>query len=275
MRLDASRYSLFCTNPEEFRLRYIWNHSTSRSGGDFSLRSFGRRRGSAFHEMSEGADDKQALAKAYGTDAVKTADLMNEANEAYNKQTAVNILWREKEFVIPIPDSPHEMMGRVDCMAERPHVQPFILDFKTTKYRTKDDFAHHCEKLRMSPQVDFYLLAHPEVTEFIYRVLLKMPATTKRPAWVRIAEISATRQPFELKAMQRSVHMACETIEFWKREFGIEKPWPRAITLPVSWDMYGYASIYQRDQYEGCEWEGFEKRQEHLDCMREPDDRNL
>jgi hypothetical protein len=272
LKIDASRYSLFLTNPEEFRLRYIWNLTTSKAGGDLSLRSFGRRRGTALHLLTEGQEPDAAMRKALGDDAVNTAILMHEANSKYDEATALEVMWREKEFLIPIPDSPHQMMGRVDCMAQRPGSDPFILDLKGSKHRTKSDFYALCEGYRRSPQVDFYLIAHPEVREFVFRILMKTPATKTKKSFIKIQESTARRQPFQLRAVQRNVHMVCETIEFWTKSFGVEKPWPAAVKLPTSWENYSYAGIYQRDMYDEVIPDGFEPRKEHLDCMMEEEE---
>lgn len=268
MKIDASRYSLFLTNPEEYRLKYLWNLSPSMAKDAADLSTYGRRRGTAFHEMTDGKDAGDL--KHLGDTAVKTASLMHEANQDFGKDTTV--IWREKEFNIAIPDSQHRMVGRIDQLVER-WDERFILDLKTSKHRTKEDMSRLFDAYRQSPQVDFYLLAVPEVEKFVYRILSKktVAPSKKNPKpepVVEIHEIEVYRQKFELAATQRSVDMVCDTIEFWVGAFGIEKPWPRAIALKVAPENYSYSSIYQRSMFEGAEWEGFEKRTEHLDCMK-------
>lgn len=267
MKIDSSRYRLFLTNPEEYRLRECWN-IVPQGGGATSLSTFGRRRGTAFHELTEGASAEDLC--HLGDTAVATAEMMHSANEEYGRDTVV--LWREKEFDIPIPGSPHRMVGRVDTMVER-YEETFILDFKTSKHRTKEDMRSHLDGLQQSPQVDFYLSAHPEVSKMVYRVLSKKPATSpKKPATIVISEIECRRQKWQLEAFQYGVHMVCTTIEFWKKEFGITRPWPRAVKLPISSELYGYNDlVYQRPIYPGMEdgLEGYTTRIEHLDCLKE------
>lgn len=265
MKIDASRYRLFMTNPEEYRLREVHGHTPTARMDVSDLLTTGRRRGTAFHELTDGKDVSEL--GHLGEGAVKTAVMMHEANQEYSKDTTV--LWSEKEFDVAIPDSPHRMVGRVDSLVKRGDGPPYIRDFKTTKYRTKEDMARYRDELYQSPQVDFYLIGIDEpVSEFIYQILWKKPATTTKPAEIHISELPVLRQPYELRAMQRSVHMACQTIEMWIKEFGTELPWPRAIKLPVSSDFYPYAPIYQRPMYDGYQPEGFEQRTEHLDCMK-------
>lgn len=258
MKIDASRYSLFLTNPEEYRLRYLWNLTPSAAADASDLSTFGRRRGTAFHELVDGRTPEDV--KHLGETAVKTATLMHQANENFGKDTTV--IWRERGFDIAIPDSPHRMVGRVDQLVER-WEERFILDLKTSKHRTKEDLGRLLDGYRQSPQVDFYLLALPEVGKFVYRILSKNPK-----GMVDIRETEVTRQKYELAALQRSVHMACETILFWIDRFGIEKPWPRAVALRVAPENYSYAPLYLRSMYEGATWDGFETRTEHLDCMK-------
>lgn len=269
MKIDASRYKLFLTNPEEYRIREIFGHTPAKRNDVADLMTTGRRRGTAFHELTDGKDVSEL--GHLGEGAVKTAQMMHEANQEYSKN--VRVIWTEKEFDVAIPGSPHRMVGRVDSLVERME-RTFIRDFKTTKYRTKEDMQRYRDELSQSPQVDFYLIGVDEpVSEFVYQILFKKPAVQLKdrikPAEVLITELEVHRQPYELRAMQRSVHMICETIEFWMKTFGAEQPWPRAIKLPVSPEMYPYAPIYQRLMYDGCDLAGFEQRVEHLESMRE------
>lgn len=266
MKIDASRYKLFLTNPEEYRIREIYGHTPTARMDVSNLLTTGRRRGTAFHELTDGKDVSEL--EHLGEGAVKTAQMMHEANEEYSRDTEV--IWKEKEFDVAIPDSPHRMVGRVDSLVKRGERGPFIRDFKTTKYRTKEEMQRYRDELSQSPQVDFYLIGIDEpVSEFVYQILWKKPATTTKPAEIQISELEVRRQPYELRAMQRSVHIVCETILFWESQFGTEDPWPRAIKLPVSPDMYPYSPIYQRPMYEGAEIDGFEQRVEHLESMKE------
>jgi hypothetical protein len=266
VKIDASRYRTFMTNPEEYRLRELWNLVPESSGGQVSCLTFGRRRGSAFHDLLDG---RIVLDETYGADAVETAREMFAANKVFDAKFEENmeqqLVWREKGFCIPIEGSRHYMVGRADAMLTRLG-EPFILDCKTTKARTKAEMQVYRDNLSQSPQVDFYLSAFPEARRFVFRVLWR---DAKKA--VQISELEVTRQKWELAAFQRGVHMVATLIEFWRDRFGIDKAWPRAISLPVAPERYQYASIYQRNLYAGMEQnlEGFETRREHLAVMEE------
>ena len=85
--------------------------------------------------------------------------------------------------------------------------------------------------------------------------------------------MEVTRSEWELKAFQRYVAMTCDTIELWQERYGIEQPWPRAISLAVAPENYQFSPIYQRAIYEGMQdgMEGFHKRVEHLSLDVEAD----
>lgn len=262
MRIDSSRYRLFRENPEEYRLKELWKIVPDGSGQP-SFSSHGRRRGTAFHDLMDGKEPDASL----GEDAIATARSMYETNKTYGRDTKV--LWQEREFDIAIPDSPHRMVGRVDSMVER-YEEVFIQDYKTTRNRTKAEMDDYRSKLQQSPQVDFYLCAHPEASKLVYRILWKKP--TKAGPVINISEVTCTRTQWQLDAFRRGVHMTCETIEMWIGRFGIEKPWPVAIALPVSPEMYSYKDdVYGRNIYTVEGLEGYRPRVEHLDCLKTPE----
>lgn len=264
MKIDATRYRLFMTNPEEYRIREVWGHVPESRHDVNSLMTYGRRRGSAFHYMTDGTPAEEL--DHLGESAVETAKLMFEANNAYGRD--VEVVWKEQEFDIAIPGSPHRMVGRIDSRVRR-YDEEYIQDYKTSKHRTKAEWKVYKDELYLSPQVDFYLLAQPDLRKFVFRILSKAPATKTQPHRIEIQELEVYRQAYELKAFQRSVHMACCTIEYWKKNFGVADPWPRAIALKVAPENYPYAPLYSRTMYPDVEWEGFEKRVEHLDCLKE------
>lgn len=260
MKIDSSRYRLFRENPEEYRLKELWKIVPDGSGQP-SFSSHGRRRGTAFHDLMDGKEPDVSL----GEDAIATARSMYETNKTYGHNTKV--LWQEREFDIAIPDSPHRMVGRVDSMVER-YDETFILDFKTSRNRTKSDMQDYRTKLAQSPQVDFYLAAHPEATKLVYRILWKQPK--KSGPVINISELTCTRTKWQLDAFRYSVHQVCETIEMWVERFGKTRPWPRAIALPVSPEMYSYKDdVYGRNIYTVEGLEGYRPRVEHLDCLKE------
>lgn len=263
MKIDSSRYRLFRENPEEFRLKEMWKIVPESSGSGTSFITFGRRRGSAFHDLMDGKEPDAS----YGSDAITTAKSMYEANRLYGRDTTV--LWTEKEFDIPIPDSTHRMVGRIDSLVER-YGEIFVQDYKTTRNRTQAEMDDYRSKLQQGPQVDFYLSACPEATKLVYRILWKKP--TKNGPEIKISELTCTRTKQQLAAFQYGVHMTCWTIENWVKEFGIRRPWPKAVALPVSPEFYGYKDdVYGRDIYTVEGLEGYKPRVEHLDCLKTPE----
>lgn len=286
MKIDASRYRLFMTNPEEFRIKYLWNIAADAGKGQAGLITFGRRRGSAFHDLLDGVRDAGLLSDKYGKDAYERALLLFDADQAYSARLLDEVVWREKEFCKNLPPvgggtfppigigNHHQIVGRIDTRMHR-FDEDFILDYKTTKQRTKADMQNYRNALAQSPQVDFYMLASG-LRKFIFRILW---AETKKVDGVpikvaRVSELEVTRAEWELKAFQRSVSMICDTIETWVSRYGIEQPWPRAIALAVAPENYQYAPLYQRAIYEGMRetLEGFHERVEHLDLNVEGED---
>lgn len=278
MKIDASRYRLFMTNPEEFRIKYLWNIAADSGKGQAGLITFGRRRGSAFHDLLDGVRDPILLSSKYGKDAYARALLLFDADQAYSARLLDEVVWREKEFCKNLPHLQgecciHQLVGRIDTRMHR-FDEDFILDYKTTKQRTKSDMQNYRNALAQSPQVDFYMLASG-LRKFVFRILW---AETKKVDGVptkvaRVSELEVTRAEWELKAFQRSVSMICDTIEIWVSRYGIEQPWPRAIALAVAPENYQFAPIYQRAIYEGMResMDGFHERVEHLSLNIEDD----
>lgn len=257
-KIDASRYRLFRTNPEEYRLRYLWNIAADSGKGQHSLITFGRRRGSAFHDLLDGKP-YAGLEEKYGDTAAQVALEMYEENQAYSARILDEVLWREKEFCKSLPGSSHKMVGRIDTLMRR-YAEEFPLDYKTSKARTKADMQSYRDAHAQSPQVDFYMLA-TGIRRFVFRILWK---DSKKK--IHISELEVRRAEWELKAFQRSVVMVADTIQDWIQKYGIEQSWPRADKLAVAPENYQYAPIYQRNIYPGMPdcLEGFHSRQEHL-----------
>src|SRR5579859_6048874 len=60
MKIDATRYTMFWQNPEKYRLREVWKLAPKepKPGTFASLLTYGRRRGTCFHELMDGAYPK-------------------------------------------------------------------------------------------------------------------------------------------------------------------------------------------------------------------------
>ena len=172
MKIDATRYKLFLTNPEEFRIKYLWNIAADSGTGQHALITFGRRRGSAFHDLLDGVRDAQLLSDKYGKDAYERALLLFEADQMYSARLLDEVVWREKEFCKRLfqayrESTDHYIVGRIDTLMHRFN-EEFLLDYKTTKKRTKADMQNYRNALAQSPQVDFYMLA-TGIRKFVFR----------------------------------------------------------------------------------------------------------
>jgi hypothetical protein len=169
------------------------------------------------------------------------------------------ILLHEKTFEYRIPDSPHSMVGRVDEIARRDG-EPIVKDCKSTKQRTKTELKRKGEEYTKGVQVPFYLVGSRTfggglaTNTFIYYLV------EQRKSGVEIYEFPTSRTNLELKEFARSVHQTAETILFYKREFGLEKPWP---ILPEVFNS-GYAPLYGHKLYEDYVPEGYQSKREHL-----------
>lgn len=277
MKIDSSRYVMFWTNPDRYRLRECWKLAPVEPKPESfaGLMTFGRRRGTAFHDLREfafqGLTQEDAIAKVkekkdvLGESAIAAAVRMDSAvRDAYPNET---YLAHEALFEYPIPDSPHSMVGRIDHILPRDSENPQVGDWKTSKRRTKKDFAALCAKYVGSPQVGFYLLGARtlgfETGRFLYRVV--QDSARNKSARAEIAEHIATRTSLELKQLERSVHLTCELITYLKTEYGTVKPWP---VLFEPFDR-GYSTMLGQQMYPDFMPDGFQPKVEHLENMED------
>lgn len=272
MKIDATRYNLFWQSPEKYRLREIWKLAPKepKAGTFASLLTYGRRRGTCFHEMLDGlyrqvdpATTVQELRDGgFGEKEIKAATAMVTAvNERYADE---EVLAHEVLFESHIPDSPHSLVGRIDRII-RVDGAVFVKDYKTSKKRSKTDTGYRGGEYCRGAQVDFYLLGARalgfEPAGFIYSLVSSGDDRTG----VSIAEFPTNRTSLQLKSFQRGIHQTCELIQFMKDQFGIEKPWPN---LPTRFDS-DYAAILGQNMYEDYMPEGFTPKREHLELMQE------
>ena len=277
MKIDASRFSMFWANPERYRLREIWKLTPKEPSMDSfaGLLSFGRRRGTCFHELMDadyrGILEPQAVQDLIDGDFEEKAIATGLRMKAAVKTRYFNetYLAHESLFEYQIPGSPHIMTGRIDHILSDED-GPVIGDWKGSNSPTKKEMQKKIETYKNSAQVDFYLIGATTLGfntgRFLYRVLENVPRRPPKIAHVKIHEAWTERTGLQLDRFSQYVHVTCEMIEFLKRTFGVENPWP---VLHEPFDR-GYGAILGRKRVEGLELpEGFTEKIEHLESMME------
>lgn len=277
MKIDASRFTQFWANPDRYRLREVWKLAPEEAkvGTFASLLTYGRRRGTAFHEILDAAH--RGVSEAEAVQSLKDGGFDEKPIEAAKRMAArvrelypnETYLLHESVFEYQLPSSPHVLTGRVDHVFERDG-EVLIGDWKTTKHRTKKDFANLVANYCGGPQVGFYLLGVRSLgftpTRFLYRVVQDR-RSSKSPG-ISITEHFTERSGFELRRLERDVHITCELIEWMKQTFGVENSWP---CLYEPFDR-GYGSILGRKMYSGYTPDGFTEKIEHLSTMMQDED---
>lgn len=271
MKIDATRYSLFWSNPERYRLRELWKLSPIEPKPDtwaYKMQ-FGRRRGTCFHELMDAAyrgvpecEEVDSLIEAGFLDQ-EIAVAVEMSRVAIERDKGLEILAHETLFEVQIPDSPHSITGRIDRIL-RDEKGVLIEDFKTSGETTKEKFAAKVKEYLESAQVPFYMLGAVGVGEGLNTRRFRYCMVTKRKSGVEIQPFETTRTVLQLREFFRSVHQTCQTIEFYKREFGIERPWPQ---LAERYDR-GYGAIMGSRMFADYTPEGFEPKIEHLPTMK-------
>lgn len=268
MKIDATRYNLFWQNPERYRLREIWKLSPIEpAAGTFaSLLTYGRRRGTCFHELQDaayrGIEQSAAISElrdgGFGDKEITAAVRMAaRVREVYPNET---YLAHEVLFEYPIPNSPHSMVGRIDGIMSDDDGY-YVSDWKTSKDRPKKDIGYKLDEYCRGAQVPFYLLGAStlgfETKRFLYRLVVD------GKKGVEIIPRFTTRTGLQLKAFAEGVHITCELIQWMRATFGIEKPWPQLA------ETFGadYEPIYAKPMYPDFVPDGFEPKKEHLSLM--------
>ncbi len=270
MKIDSSRYTMFWSNPERYRLREIWKLSPKEPPADSfaALLTFGRRRGTCLHEMRDARYYGRTLDQAaqelrdggFGEKEIAVARQMAEKiEEAYPHE---QYLAHECLFEWKIPDSPHSMVGRIDGIVDLDG-EVFILDWKSSKPRSKADRARKLEEYCRGAQVSFYLLGARslgfEPRGFEYRLV----SSGRDNSGVQIDALRTNRTGLELAKFARGVSMTCDLIEFMKEKFGVQRSWP---TLPEVFKT-GYEGLEGSLMFDDFVPEGYEPRREHLVLM--------
>jgi hypothetical protein len=244
VRISYSRYSAYLTNPERYRLQYVLG-LTPEGDESPSTTNIGRRRGRCFHEIYEGKKTREELIETYGLQLVERCERMKEVVPDLGPLVLV-----ETSFDIPIGDGKHSIVGRIDHGFTLDD-QFRIGDFKSTKgTRTKKDFAEYLAEMETSSQSHFYLYAVRHLgmpTElFRYHVVLDRKDKDHKPTYFPL-DLPVTG-PATLDRTMAEVYAACEAIEFLRKQYGEEKPWPHSNNWPCCGDKFfcGYSGICGR-----------------------------
>lgn len=272
MRIDSSRYTMFWSNPERYRLREVWKLAPIEPApGTFaSLLTFGRRRGTCFHEFRDGAYRQVPIEQTvqelkdggFGDKEIAVARAM--AEEAKRVYPDESYLAHEVLFEYAIPDSPHFMVGRIDSIV-RDMDDSFILDWKTSKYRPKDERTRKLEEYCRSAQVGFYFLGARTLGFDPKRFEYRLVFSERNNTGVSVESLSTERSGLQLAAFARQVAMTCDLIEWMKATFGVEKPWPSLSEVFKT----GYESLEGSKLYKDYMPDGFQSKVEHLELMKE------
>lgn len=270
MKIDSSRYTMFWSNPERYRLREIWKLAPIEpAAGTFaSLLTFGRRRGTCLHELLDAAyrgvtefEAVQSLKDGgFGDKEIEIAKRMAAAvTERYKDEER---LAHEALFEYPIPGTPHSLVGRIDGI-HRLDGEVFINDYKSSKPRSKRDLAFKLDSYCLGFQPSFYLLGARALGFECKRFRYVLVSGGGQDPRIQIHERYVERTSLELAEFARQVAMTCDLIEWMKATFGVEKPWPQ---VPGPFDS-DYAPIAGRKLYKGYIPEGFQPKREHLSSM--------
>jgi len=267
MKIDSSRLNLFYQNPDRFRLRELCRLSPKEPAANTwaATLSFGRRRGTAFHELMDAAyrqvPENEAIESlnsgGFSAKEIEVATAMYRAATA--RYSSDEYLAHEVLFEAAIPNSPHSIVGRIDSVVRRDG-EVFIRDYKTSKYRSKADLARKGEEYCRSTQVGFYLAGARSLgfdpTRFVYSVL----HSGRDNSGISISEFSTTRTSLQLNELMRTVDQTCEMILWLKEKYGIQRSWPN---LPERFTT-GYEEILGHPAYPGFVPDGFEPKVDHL-----------
>lgn len=281
MKIDNSRFVAFWSNPELYRLIYERNIVPRQVNYHYG-------RGILLHELAEARNKEMAQIKAFaGAVKQKISDKSKNMGEAlfaayrrrWDGDTTVQLMLEEGkplaevEFDIPIPGSPHSIVGRMDEIVQYKG-EPWVGDIKTANAKSSEpkkkiEFGY-------SSQPVFYInaarmMGYP-VKGMIYRVVTEH-APPKH--WL----IETKRTEYQLQQGLISIHQTCETILHFRRTFGTEKPWPHNWTYPCNYPQWNgdptceYAGICQRPSYDWTEEDlaNFTTRIDHLEVLRGTD----
>lgn len=263
---------MFWSNPERYRLREIWKLAPIEPKSDSfaALLTFGRRRGTCFHELLDaayrGVPENEAIQSlkdgGFGEREINVARQMAErVRELYPSE---KYLAHESLFECDIPGSPHKLLGRIDHILERDG-ETIVGDWKSSKPRSKRDIASKADEYCKSVQVGFYLLGARQLGFDCQRFLYRLVQSGTETARVQVTEHWTQRTSLELKGLLRSVAQTCDLIEWMTNKFGTQLAWPQ---VPEKFST-GYEAIAGKPCYHNYIPDGFTEKKEHLENMKE------
>jgi hypothetical protein len=283
VRIDNSRYSAFTSNPEMYRLVYEKNYVPVTQSYYFG-------RGIHLHQLNEARNKATVSMKNLKSVDQKISSKSKQMGEAlfaayakrWNGDKTFLLLHdagvplAEVEFDLPIPGSPHRIVGKMDEIVQY-NGDPWVGDIKTANAKASE--AKKKIEFGFASQPIFYInaarmLGYP-VKGMVYRVVTEH---TPPKHWV----IESKRTDYQLAQGLISIHQIAETIQMYKKTFGIEKPWPHLWPYPCNYPQYDgsptceYAGICNRPSYDLTEedLEQFTIRIDHLDVMRKQENDN-
>lgn len=268
MRIDQTRFDAFWRNPEAYRIRYECNLVPVAL-------SYGLARGSALHLIAEHASkglsrpDIQAIlvAENLSDRAIAMAwVLWDEFQRQYGNDPRIRKIDAEMEFDYRIPGSPHSLVGRIDELLEW-NGALWCGELKTASAKAYYDRTRNDWETKK--QADFEIIGARSLGYDVRGVLVR---TIVESTPIKIWPFEVTRTEHQLEATKLQVHETCELIEFMRRTFGSDMPWPHVcFSYPCSKpDACEYASLccQNRLAWTESDLEQFKPREEHLELMK-------
>lgn len=269
MVIDQTRTKAFWSNPEAYRIQFQLNIVPA-------AKSYYLDRGTAFHTYidlkSKGLYDVEILEVLSGeteyqgqrfniSEKPRLQGLsMGEAFLGRHQLGQYTIEASELEFRYQIPDSPHEMVGRLDQVIKIDGKQ-WLLEFKTAN--AKASFSKKETEWESDIQADFEIIGARSYGFDVEGVLVQyVLETSPIKVW---APLEVRRSEAQLARTLLMVHQTCETVEMYKSTFGLEQPWPHLPNWKCQGDWCEYKGICQQQgmTLESC-GKGWKKRDEHL-----------
>lgn len=278
MRIDNSRYTAFLANPEKYRLTYEVNLSPK-------VTPFALDRGGYFHKLNEArnkalspVDTRQLLmennasvkAKQSGDALFAAFRRRWDGNPDFKLASADGRPLAEFEFDLPIPGSIHSLIGAMDEIVEFKE-ELWVGDTKTANNKASE--TKKTSEFKLSSQPIFYInaarmMGYP-VVGMVYRVV-----TEHTPPQHYVIPVRKSERALQLGL--RHIHQVAETIEFYRKQFGTDNPWPHpSQTYPCNYESYGkpaceYAQVCQmrKDEMSEDDLSEFKTREDHLKIMK-------